>query len=108
MRPPASSRTVPGRISFLAMATSSAGLSTMATSVMAGVAIYASLGLTICRRIYRPHHGIARLRRFGGQLARSSRGRITLVRERARLAYDRGHIRLPLGHTTKLTREEKP
>src|SRR5713101_7718057 len=54
MRPPASSRTVPAGISFLAMATSSAGLSTMATSVIAQVAMNASLGPSVCRRIYRP------------------------------------------------------
>src|SRR2546427_12479429 len=62
MRPPASSRTVPAGISFLAMATSSAGLSTMATSVIAQVAMNASLGPSVCRRIYRPPRGIARLR----------------------------------------------
>src|SRR3990172_5820665 len=61
MRPPASSSTVPAGISFFAMATSSPGLSTMATSVIPCVAMNTSWAAPVCRRIYRPGAGFARI-----------------------------------------------
>src|SRR5207249_648014 len=66
----------------------------------------ASLGLTICRRIYRPHHGIARLRRSGaGSLSPLAAKSRPFVRASG-CPMIGGHVPLPLDHTAKLKRGE--